>query len=526
MPALPNRPPCGVCPRNKPNPRNKDGAPIQLVHPTGPTSCDVLFVGEGPGRDENRKGWAFIGKTGRELDDCYLPLAGLNRSDVYVTNAMKCQTWDGESPDPDTARVCGNHWLPDEIAQVNPKFIILMGGVAARSILPPIDAGRVDLDTHHGMLYGKLEYTGDASQWVWNCSQPRLYQFPQRHNIIITYHPAAGLHGSEMMTPLLGDFRAIRHIMDSVENGQYPHLVDAYPFPQYKEITTAAQVLDALHPARSITRGRWVFADTETDGLTGPPWCLSFSTSPGTGWVIPVDATEALGAFGWWVTHDPFIKVGLHNAMFDLDVMGRMGLTGFQWRDTMHTAYQLGDEPQALKPLAFRSTGMEMVDYSEVVRFPSIQPVMDWAGKLQTNITGAIPVKVPRKKLVLDSSHKFWKKHAGLLNRRTVKLHDWRLAETFGEGKGGTFPDPWKWWAEREPNVRGMLSMFGGGEMPAESIIHVSRGRAIEYASRDADATLRVWLALRRRISQLTKVVRKGEHTPFAQIEKYSTTRF
>lgn len=519
MPALPNRPPCPVCPRRNPNPRNRDGAPIQIVHPTGPGTADVMLIGDAPGRDENRKGWAFMGKTGRELDDCYLPLAGLKRGDCYVTNAMKCQRPDGESPDPDEARVCAEYWLPDELAAVRPKFVVLLGGVAARSVLPPADAARVDLDTHHGQLYGKLEYAGGVSGWTWNCVQPRLYSVFTTPHVIVTYHPAAGLRGSDMMIPLLEDFKALGGVMAAVGAGRYPHLVDACPFPVYGELTAAADVSAVLDPMRSATRGRWVFVDTETDGKHGPPWCLSFSTRPGEGWVIPVDAYEALGAFGWWVgrERDPFVNVGLHNALFDVEVLGRMGVGGFQWRDTMHTAYQLGDLPQGLKPLAYRLAGMEMVDYSEVVRGPSIEPVMKWADGLQTRVAGALPVKLPRKKLVMGADHKFWKKHAGLLARRTSKLEAWGINETIGgDGAGGTFPDPWKWWEERTPDVQRALSLFGGGEMPAESIVHVERGRAIQYAARDADATLRVWMALRRRIRALARIVQPGAHTPYS----------
>jgi len=140
---------------------------------------------------------------------------------------------------------------------------------------------------------------------------------------------------------------------------------------------------------------------------------------------------------------------------------------------------------------------------------------LSWADQLQQSIAAATPTKQPRKTLKLEPNHKFWRKHSGLLGRRIKKVRDWQIGELFGTGQGGMFPDPWKWWAEREVDARQMLQLFGGGTMPAESIIHVPHSRAIQYAARDADATLRSWVALRRKIKELQCVVRSGNHTPY-----------
>lgn len=510
-----NRHPCPVCPRRNRGACNFNGAPIQLVQPTGPMNADIMLIGDAPDGNANRRGFVFEGRVGREFDELYLPLARLHRDDVYVTNAMKCQRADNEAPEPDEARACADYWLPDELARVKPRTVVLMGTTAARAVLPKLDAGRVDMDTHHGQLYGRIEYTGDASRWVWHVAQPKLYNLLQFPNVVVTYHPNAGLAGSDMMIPLMGDFTALGGILTAIAAGVYPHKVDPFPFPVYRELTTGAAVLEALAPARSVTRGRVVGTDTETDGMTGPAWCLSFSTAPGTGFVIPADAVEALAAFQSYVTVNRWVKVLLHNALFDLGVLDRMGVRGFRWRDTMHTAYQLGDQPQALKPLAFRLAGMEMVDYSEVVRYPSIPPVLNWAATVSKNTAAAIPVKVPRKKLVLEPHHKQWKKHTMLLTRRANKLRTWELEQLFPQDAGKAFPDPWKWWDERTPIVRGMLTMFGDYKpMPQESIIHVHRPAAVNYAARDGDATLRVWWALRQLTRQLSRVVPAGQHKP------------
>jgi len=395
--------------------------------------------------------------------------------------------------------------------QTRPRVVVAAGPVAAKVAVGRDESGRMDVPTYHGQLYGKVEYQrGGLGGFGWKFTPPAVFGAPAGAvHLIPTNSPASGFAGSDLMTHVLGDYAAIKHILASVERGEYPHALDQFPFPQYREITTPVEVAAALHPHYSATRGRWVAVDTETDGMTGPPWCLSFSTAPGTGYVIPADARPAVAAFHHAIqpTTNPYQRVLLHNALFDVEVLGRLGVEGFRWRDTMHTAYQLGNQPQGLKPLAWRLAGMEMVDYSEVVRGPSIPVVRAWGERVAQAVAAAIPTKLPRKKLVLEPHHKFWKKHAGLLGRRMAKLEEWQLAQLFPAEAGGDFPSPWDWWEEREPNVRRALTLFGGGVMPAESIVHVPRDRAIAYAARDADATLRTWWALRGLVRQLARKV-------------------
>jgi uracil-DNA glycosylase family 4 len=500
---------CAVCPRRHANARNIHGARITYAAPSGPNRADVMLIGDAPDGNANRRGLAWAGKVGRELDDCYLPHAGLERSQVYVTYAMKCQRPDGETPAPDEARVCAQHWLPREMEAVQPWLVVAAGGVAAKVAVDKAESSRVDMATYHGQLYGQLEYrqTGPGpgrgpGEWIWGFKQPRVLGEDGKFLVLVTA-PSAGFVGGSLMGDVLSDFASLGAIIAHIRAGRYPHEIDQYPFAQYAELTTPEQVRFALDPAYSLT-----------DGLTGPPWCLSFSTAPGTGWVIPADARPAVEEFGRLVRPNGWVKVLLHNALFDVDVLARMGVEGFEWRDTMHTAYQLGTQPQGLKALAWRLCGMEMVDYSEVVRVPSVPPVLDWMDKVRRAVVAAIPTKQPRKKLVLGPDHKYWKKHGGLLDRRRVLLRDWQIGQLFPGEVGKDFPDPWKWWEEREPAVRAALGMFGEGGMPQESIVHVERGRAVQYAGRDADATLRSWVVLRRLVRALAKRVPPQGYAP------------
>src|ERR1700674_5688626 len=95
------------------------------VPPTGPLDAEIMFIGEAPGKDENKAVRPFIGKTGQEVNDHYLPLAGLRRDQVYVTNAIKCLPSGyggkldiGRSKDLETLYSCADCSLYQEISTV------------------------------------------------------------------------------------------------------------------------------------------------------------------------------------------------------------------------------------------------------------------------------------------------------------------------------------------------------------------------------------------------------------------------
>src|ERR1700676_4030062 len=70
---------CALCP-----------AKHNVVPPSGPEDAEVVFIGEAPGKDEDREKVPFVGKTGREVNEHYLPLAGLRRANVRVVNSISC----------------------------------------------------------------------------------------------------------------------------------------------------------------------------------------------------------------------------------------------------------------------------------------------------------------------------------------------------------------------------------------------------------------------------------------------------
>jgi uracil-DNA glycosylase len=114
----------------------------QTVFGEGPRNAAVMFVGEQPGDQEDKAGAPFVGPAGRLLDAA-LEQAGIDRREVYVTNAVKHFKWErGEKgkrrihkkPNDMEVRAC-HPWLEQEIALVKPRVIIALGATAAQSLL-------------------------------------------------------------------------------------------------------------------------------------------------------------------------------------------------------------------------------------------------------------------------------------------------------------------------------------------------------------------------------------------------------
>src|SRR5262249_17967125 len=132
------------------------------------------------------------GKTGIELNQTYLPILGLPRSDIHVANAVLCSRKDYSNPEPADAWSCAGMHLGPLLARVQPEILVPMGQIAC-SLFPGI---RLNLD--HGLpCVGKW---GAWSGIVWP-----------------SYHPSAGLHSSGFMIPLQTDFAALREFLRKLD---------------------------------------------------------------------------------------------------------------------------------------------------------------------------------------------------------------------------------------------------------------------------------------------------------------------
>ncbi len=130
---------CGLC-----ETRNN------VVFGTGNPNAEVLFIGEGPGENEDKQGLPFVGRGGQLLDTM-LEAVGLSRKhNIYIANMVKCRPPHNRDPLPEEQDACA-HWLTKQIAYIRPKIIVCLGRVAAfRMISPDFKVTR-----QHGQFFEK-----------------------------------------------------------------------------------------------------------------------------------------------------------------------------------------------------------------------------------------------------------------------------------------------------------------------------------------------------------------------------------
>jgi DNA polymerase len=125
----------------------------QAVFGVGDINADWLFVGEGPGADEDERGEPFVGQAGKLLDNM-LAAIGLKRGqDVYIANAVKCRPPQNRTPASEEAAAC-RPYLERQIDLIQPKLIVALGRPAAQTLLQTeikIAAARGKLHDYHGI---------------------------------------------------------------------------------------------------------------------------------------------------------------------------------------------------------------------------------------------------------------------------------------------------------------------------------------------------------------------------------------
>ncbi len=100
-----------------------------VVFGVGKPDAEVMFIGEGPGEQEDLKGEPFVGRAGKLLDDM-LELIDLDRSRIYIANMVKCRPPQNRDPLPEEQAACSD-WLQRQIALIRPKIIVCLGRIAA-----------------------------------------------------------------------------------------------------------------------------------------------------------------------------------------------------------------------------------------------------------------------------------------------------------------------------------------------------------------------------------------------------------
>jgi DNA polymerase len=142
----------------------------QIVFGVGDPRAQLMFVGEGPGADEDAQGEPFVGRAGQLLNNM-IKAMGLRREDVYIANIVKCRPPGNRTPEPDECETC-SPFLMRQIAAIKPKVIVALGATAAKNLLA-MNSSLGDLRGH----WYDFKPSGSDSSWP-------------GARLAVTYHPA------------------------------------------------------------------------------------------------------------------------------------------------------------------------------------------------------------------------------------------------------------------------------------------------------------------------------------------------
>jgi len=124
-----------------------------IVFGVGNPKAALMFVGEGPGRDEDLQGEPFVGRAGQLLTDIITKGMGFKRADVYIANVIKCRPPENRNPEPDEVESC-EPFLKKQVDLVRPKIIVALGKFAVQTLLRskvPITRLRGVWHDYHGI---------------------------------------------------------------------------------------------------------------------------------------------------------------------------------------------------------------------------------------------------------------------------------------------------------------------------------------------------------------------------------------
>jgi DNA polymerase len=124
-----------------------------IVFGTGNPKAKIMFVGEGPGRDEDLQGEPFVGRAGQLLTDIITKGMGLKREDVYIANVIKCRPPENRNPEPDEVESC-EPFLKKQVELIRPQIIVALGKFAVQTLLRskvPITRLRGIWHDYHGI---------------------------------------------------------------------------------------------------------------------------------------------------------------------------------------------------------------------------------------------------------------------------------------------------------------------------------------------------------------------------------------
>ncbi len=160
-----------------------------VVFGVGNEHAKVMFIGEGPGENEDLQGEPFVGRAGQLLDKM-LAAVELRREDIYIANIVKCRPPKNRDPLPEEQEEC-IRWLDEQLEIMNPRLIVCLGRIAAARIMNP----NIKISKEHG-------------QWIEK--DGRL--------MMAMLHPAALLRNPNQKPEAFEDFLRLKEKLDALED--------------------------------------------------------------------------------------------------------------------------------------------------------------------------------------------------------------------------------------------------------------------------------------------------------------------
>ena len=157
-----------------------------IVFGQGNKKARLMFIGEGPGADEDKQGIPFVGKAGQLMNNAFQALE-INREDVYIANIVKCRPPSNRVPEDDEVQTCLNY-LRNQVILIKPKIIVLLGSTALKNIL--------------GKEYGITAVRGN---WM---EKNGIKYMP-------TWHPAALLRDENKKIEFWQDLKEVKRYIDN-----------------------------------------------------------------------------------------------------------------------------------------------------------------------------------------------------------------------------------------------------------------------------------------------------------------------
>jgi len=508
-----------------------------VVYSSGPVPCPIMAVGEAPGRYEAGIGKPFVGPSGEILKMILLHCgdnAPYYKAGMYLTNLVK-EYHDG-NPDPTNDQIIywGDH-LRDEVELCQPKIILVVGRFAAWWFLGgwykwgmrqihgrPCRGGELfdsyELDVYPDERLFEEVYDGDSLNARCDRIEQDYHDRAQGAIVVPCYHPANALPDrdpkGDMMGTVFRDFdTAIRlyeketDCRETYEQAKldYPNVsmggsLHGIPFDAFDDIenyvdATGEEFADYIYQASTDTN--ILAVDTE-DGPDSP-WSIQVCCEPACALTLRIDQPDyKIGITALQRAIDDGGLIILHFAIHDLPVMRELGLdtSRINLIDTSYMLYLLG-EPQSLKVAQWRHCGMVSQEYISVVGD---------AGKSHQlrYLLDVVMQQYPK-----PGMHEITHNNGEVADYRpqSPSTKAGRIIDDLKKGIDVDIWDRWHTIAGSGQKAQVVKSIYRNvvddlGPMPKGYLADVyaqgsdGRDRVINYACRDADATLRLHTAL------------------------------